>query len=513
VQKYLRTWSKMAIVGAAVLLAGSQIVFAAPQDAAAKPQDAPAGKQKAVKDNQEYDIYNDVIKDANPQKPDYKKLMTDLDTWKSKYPTTDYQDERDAYYIQAYAGTGQFAKAVDAAKALTGSGVAGLKAKLTSPALILTTLYPAVAAMAQLAASGTPTADQLDTGDKLAHLLMDYSKEWFAPENTALGIPADQRAAGLKQMNDLANGTLLQIALYPGLSIMGNPVSKDATVCGRAEVAFVKALQDRPDSGMIARQLAGAYLCQRSADPKKTFQALYEYARAVGSPVGPPFGLSADDQKKLDTYLTSTYTTIHGSADGLAELKDMAKNAPLPPADFKIKTAAEIAAEKDAEFQKNNPQLALWASIKTQLDAQGAAYFDGSLKDTNIQGEGGAKALRGKVVAMYLKGPAGPAKAAACNPNELTVAIPAAGQPADVPVVRLHLESALKGKVEPGADVMWDGVGTAFTKEPFMLTMDVLNKDAKDAIVVATSACPAAPVQKKSAPAGAPPASKKKGGE
>jgi hypothetical protein len=44
----------------------------------------------------------------------------------------------------------------------------------------------------------------------------------------------------------------------------------------------------------------------------------------------------------------------------LAELKAQATANPTPPADLKIKTAAEIAAEKEEELKKTNPQLALW---------------------------------------------------------------------------------------------------------------------------------------------------------
>src|ERR1035438_10665370 len=91
----------VAVLGAAVMLVNAHYAVAAPQDATAK-QDAPAKKQKQVKDNGEYDIYNDVIKDANPQGPNYKKLLTDLDAWTQKYANTDYKDERDAYYVQGY---------------------------------------------------------------------------------------------------------------------------------------------------------------------------------------------------------------------------------------------------------------------------------------------------------------------------------------------------------------------------------------------------------------------------
>ena len=44
--------------------------------------------------------------------------MTDLDTWKQKYPESDYRDDRLYFYIQAYNGTNQPAKVLDTASEL-----------------------------------------------------------------------------------------------------------------------------------------------------------------------------------------------------------------------------------------------------------------------------------------------------------------------------------------------------------------------------------------------------------
>ena len=508
-QKYLRTWSKMAavaVLGAAVMLVNAHYAVAAPQDATAK-QDAPAKKQKQVKDNGEYDIYNDVIKDANPQGPNYKKLLTDLDTWTQKYANTDYKDERDAYYVQGYGGTGLPGKALDTVKGLIAGDVPGIKEKLTSAPLILPTLVLAVVSATQIASTGSPTPDQLDTGAKVSRVLLDYAKEWFVPANKSPGLTDDQWAAGLKQMQDTANGAMLQIALYPALTIL-KPNPKDAPTCARAEVAFIKALQDHPDSGQIALQLANTFFCQRAVSSDKLQQAVFEYARAVVEPQGLPFGLDAANQKTFDDFLKRTYTSLHGTEQGLAELKELAKNSPVPPAGFKIETAGEIAQKLQTEFQSKNPQLAMWMGIEGQLSGDGGpTYFEGTLKDADVHGEGGAKALKGRVVGMLLKPPDKPAKPTACNPNELLVAINLPNQTGDVAKVKLHLENwALKGKVENGADVQWDGVPSGFTKDPFLLTMDVPDKAKLD---VATTPCPPPPPAKK----GVAPAAKKKGGE
>ena len=450
----------------------------------------PARRTKAVKDTGEYGIYIDVIKDSDVKSPNYGKLLTDLDTWAQKYPTSDYKDERDAFYVQAYGGTGQPGKALDVVKGLIAGGMPGIKERLTNPTLIVITLYAAVTSAAQACSTGSPTPDQLDTGAKAAHALLDYSKEWFVPANKSPGVADDQWAAGLKQMQDAANGAQLQIALYPGLSILGVPPSKDPATCARAEGAFTKALQDRPDSGLIAAQLANTLLCQQRLSVDKLQQAVFEYARAVVSPQGLPFGLDAAKQKSFDDYLTRAYTTLHGNNQGLAELKDLARRSPFPPAGFKVKTAGEIASEEQAKFQRDDPQLAMWMSVEGLLSGDGGpAFFEASMKDADVRGQNGSRALKGKVVGMLSHLPNQPATPATCNPNELLVAINLPNQTGDVAKVKLHLSNwALRGKVENGAEIQWDGVPRAFTKNPFLLTMEVEDKTRMDVAITPCNA-------------------------
>ena len=128
----------------------------------------------------------------------------------------------------------------------------------------------------------------------------------------------------------------------------------------------------------------------------------------------------------------------------------MAKNNPLPPADFKIKTKEELQAEKDAEFTKNNPKLALWMQIKGALTAaDGDQYFTNTLKDSAVP------QLRGVVVEGKPE----------CRSKELLVAVPGPGQTAPTTAeIALKLDTALSGKPEVGSEVLFEGVPTAFTK-------------------------------------------------
>jgi hypothetical protein len=475
----------VAALGVVVLTATAHFARA---QAAAPAAQAPAGKKaKAVKDTGEYDIYNEVIKDSKTNPPAPKKFLADLDTWTQKYPATDFKDSRTMYYIQAYAANNEIGKALDAAKPLVDEGIDALKDGLEADSSVLQTLFLTSRAAAALAGSGSPTPEELATGVKAAQMLADFGKVFFAPEKKAANMSAADWAAGLKQIEDQAQATQFAIALYPAASALKAGPTDPAT-CAAAEPLFRKAAEQYPNAGALAQQLAGVTRCQQTKDPKKVQQALYYYARAVVDPVGGVGGLDEKGQKALDDYLKKIYTTIHGSDEGLAQLKEQVAKSPNPPDDFKVQTASEIAAAKEEEFRTKNPRLAMWMSIKGQLaDTNGQQYFDDQLKEHDMSGENGAKLLRGILVEAK----------PACRAKELLVAVPlpdAIGTP--MPEITLKLDPALTGKVETGGEILFNGVPAAFAKEPFMLTMDT-SKDKIDGLTVTPCAPPRAPAPKK----------------
>ena len=118
--------------------------------------------------------------------------------------------------------------------------------------------------------------------------------------------------------------------------------------------------------------------------PEKINVGLWHLARAVA--IDPTLGGTSPDPKPIEAYLNSTYTQYHGPDDpGLKALKEQAKAAVNPPDGFKIKSQIEIAHDKELEFEKSNPQLALWMKIKGQLaDQNGDQYFDSQLKSADL---------------------------------------------------------------------------------------------------------------------------------
>jgi hypothetical protein len=440
-----------------------------------------AQPQKKVKDQGEYDIYNNVLKDAGGQA--WAKLLTDLDTWAQKYPDSDYKDDRLYYYIQGYSGANQPAKELDIAGQLLAKD---LKTVFPDPKQVLTVLYMTCVNIQKAPA---PTAEQTATGEKAAHQLTDFVPTYFVAANKPANTSdADWTKTG-KDLTNMADATLRVIALRPGMELLQKYTAsgnKDTSSCEPAEAALTKALQQFPDGAIIAYNLGRAELCQRAAKPEKVPIAIYEFARAAVT--DPSLGGSTDP-KAVENYLTTIYTNFHGADDdGLKQLKELAAKSPLPPADFKIKTASEIARDKEEEFKKTNPQLALWMGIKGQLaDTNGDQYFSGSLKDADVKGQNGAKALKGTLVDAK----------PACKSKELVVAI----SDATHAEVTLNLDAALTGKPDTGVAIEWDGQPTAFTKEPFMLTMDT---EKASITGLNLTPCVAAPVKKaapkKSAP-------------
>jgi len=435
----------------------------------------PAQPETHYKDQAEFDAYNAVSMDLIAKNP--TKALTDLDTWKQKYPDSWYKDTRAVIYITTYNDAKMFGKAVDAAGELMAKGdlETTFNDPKTGPEDELKVLFATNVAFQQ---TPNPTQQQLAVAEKAARKLVDFNRK---PERMS---DADW-ATAKTQVKDLAKASLLTIALLPGTQAM----AKNPRDCDTAESVFTKALGDYPDKSFISYSLGTALSCIARAKPDKAPElapkAIYEFVRAA---VVDPTLAGSTDAKKVTEYANSTYTNYHGSDEGLEQLKALAKNAALPPAGFTIETATAIANRKQKEFEQSNPQLAMWMGIKGALAdaAGGQAYFSDKLKDTLVP----------KLKGMVLEGKP------ACRSKELLVAIPLPDQQgAPTAEITLKLDAALTGKPEPG-EIQWEGVPSAFTQSPFLLTMDT-EKAKIEGLKTTPCAAPAPPRR-----GGAPPKKK-----
>src|SRR6185312_6873668 len=133
-RKYDR-WVSGAVTAA--LLVAVALTGAAPNAAA---------QEKKVKDQAEYDIYSAASKDLNDKNG--AKAVQDLDTWKQKYPDSDYKNDREAMYVQAYDVAKQYDKVLDKAKELMGQNLDTMfPDPKDGPKMVSQVLFPATTAI------------------------------------------------------------------------------------------------------------------------------------------------------------------------------------------------------------------------------------------------------------------------------------------------------------------------------------------------------------------------------
>jgi hypothetical protein len=439
---------------------------------------APAAKKKQTKDHGEFEIYNQAIKDANNP----TQLLKDLDTWTQKYPDTDYQDERAYMYMQAYSKIQppQPLKVIEYGQKLMAKDLKTVFPEPASQQNILTVLFQVTWNVATLP---NPTAEQLALGEKAGKQLLEFVPTYFVAANKPASLDDKAWADARADIEKRAKLALTSIRLAPANQALAK------NDCATAEKLYRQELAESPDNASVSYNLGRALSCLAKSNPDKSAEyatmAIYQFVRAAV--VDPTLGGTVE-AKKIQDYATSVYKSYHGSEEGLDQLRQTAKTSPTAPAGFTIKSESTVAAEKEKEFTSKHPQIALWMGIKRQLTdpANGQQYFEGQLKDADVSGQGGTRALKGVV----LEG------RPACRSRELLVAVPEPGQPAGAAEITLKLDAPLTGRPAKG-EIEFDAVPRAFTREPFMLTMET-EKAKVSGLKLET--CAAAPAAKKSAP-------------
>jgi tetratricopeptide (TPR) repeat protein len=392
-----------------------------------------AEAQKAYKPG-EYDLYNEVTKDLVSN--NFTKAIADLDAWKSKIPESDYNSDRAVLCMRAYMGARQWAKALDLTAEILPQMSALFGDPQNGPGQALQILFNAAVATPQVA---DPTPSQAAAGEQAARQLMSFDRR-------PPGVSDENWTKLRSDVQAPAKAALLYLTLLPGNRAM----TKQPRDCAAAQMAYVKALEDYPDSSAISYNLGTALSCLH-----KNAEAVYQFERAAATDA--TLGGTAD-AAKTRSIADNAYTRVHGSDEGLEQLKQLVTQSPLPPAGFSIKTASEIAAEKEAEFEQSNPQLALWMKIKGALaDTGGEQYFESQLKDRAVP------QLKGTLVEGK----------PACRSKELLIAVAMPDQKEVPPAeISLKLDRPLTGQPEPGSELHWEGAPSAFTASPFLLTMD-----------------------------------------
>jgi hypothetical protein len=422
------------VVATTVLTAFTLTLVLAAQD---KAQD----KKQEWKDRAEYDLYESAQKDANAT----NRLAT-LEKWKQQYPDSAFAEGRRDMILTTYQQLNQPRQVIDLAKEI-------LQDKPNN--------FHAISAILQAVQTlKPPTAADLDLAEKTANYVYDHLEDVYAAANKPEGATDAQWAQAKAQSKPYAIQTIKWVI------DVHKDQSKDNAA---AEEQLTKLLQKDPTQTSVAYDLAGTILAQAKQKPEEQPVALFYYARAAA--YDGPGALPAADRNNIKTYLAKVYPQYHGSAEGLDQLLALAKTNGAPPADFKIKSTADLATEqaaKEAEEAAKNPMLTLWVkTLKENLvKDDGEMFFEMNVKDAALPGgANGVMKFKGKIVSMT------PAN----RPKEVDLAIEKPG----VTDAKLTFETALPGKMEAGEELEFDGTAKSFTKEPFTITFAV----EKDALV------------------------------
>jgi len=400
----------------------------------------------------EFEYYEEAIKEINTAA--FAKAIGALELWAQKFPESDYGNERAALATQAFSGMNQPAKALDAAIPLLTKNPNTLFAGDAAQAMTIRLLYNATWAISHIA---NPTPEELAAGEKAAQQLAEYDKP-------LAGVSDAKWVEARVDMKGKASTALLYIAMLPGIQAM----AKQPPDCSAAQTAYSKALTSYPEKANVSYELGRAVNCEAKTNPDKFVQAIWHFQRAAVT--DPTLGDARNDPAKIRTYADNAYTRFHGSNEGLDQLKAMVKVSPMPPPDFKIETAAEIAERKRAQFEQEHPQIATWMKIKARLlEQDGPQYFESDLKGAALP------QLTGTLVEAK----------PACYPRELVIAI---NQP--TAEVTLKLDRPLAGKPQLHTELQWAGEPQTFRKDPFMLTVksDSIEGLARDKCTVAPAA-------------------------
>jgi hypothetical protein len=415
-------------------------------------QAAPA--QKQWKDRAEYDLFDAIVKAQDPN-----KRLELLNTWKSKYPQTDFKEQRNAYYIAVYQQLNRGADLLNFCKTEV----------LSANPQDMTCLYW-VSVLTVSMANTAP--DALDYGEKCAKAMLANLDAAFAPDKRPKEMTEEQfkrQRLGVEAQGHTTIG-------WVNMQRKNNEA---------AEAAFIQSLKAEPNAAQVSYWLGTVILAQRKIE--KQAAALYHFARAAS--LTGQGALPEAQRKQLEAYLTKVYTNYHGDSSGLAEIRAQAAKNPFPPEGFKIESKEEIELKRAEEFRKANPMMALWMTIRKELTGpEGEKYFAEHVKDAELPaGVPEVTKFKGKLVSHK----------PAANPKELLVAI----SDATTPEVTLKLETPLKGKAEPGTEIAFAGIATSFTKDPFNLVFET--EPSKIEGWPAQAAAPAkkaAPVKKPAAP-------------
>ena len=376
----------------------------------------PAKKGPQWKDQAEYALVSTAYQEKDPT----KKLQM-LDEWKKKYPETDFALDRVRVYMATYQQARRNGEAVETAKELLGMVPGDFSANVT-----IASFTPFL---------GKTDAQTLAAGGAAAKVLLNGIDEHFKAGNKPAQVSVQAWDNARKQIETSSQQTLGWVAMQ----------KKDNL---EAEKRFKKVLGLNPTSGQVSYWLGQVVLGQ--GNPDKNELAMFSFARAAA--YEGPGALPAQGRQQVNDFLKGIYEKFAGTEEGLAEMKELAKTRPLPPADLEIKSASQRKFEAEQRHRKANPKLYIFIDLKKTLVGPG--------------GDSTWSQLRGKLtpeMRLFVI-----SATPASRPRTINLSSKSGG---NVEVV-LTLENRLRSAIGAGRQVTFEGVAVSLTKSPFRLTLN-----------------------------------------
>jgi tetratricopeptide (TPR) repeat protein len=354
-----------------LILAGAWVAEAAPAQpyrlltsvlaarAAAAPQAAAAAKKRQWKSTEEYNAFNAMAKETDPN----KKIALGK-AFLEKYANSDFAYLAHQAMMDSYQQLGDSAKAVGEAQDVLKDdpdNLAALRylsfafpytykpynpsgqevcvevngelkvvptsegAKYTGQANA-TVLSPEDCAAKREAKAQAELADAKETAQQGLDLVAKLEKP--------AQVPQEQFDAAVKALRSIFNGTLGFVALQ----------QKDYA----GAVSHLKeSLQDNPKDMYANYRLGVAYLSQTPPDYNDGF---WYVARAVA--LGR--GSSSADESGIGKYLKGSYACYHGGLDGLDQIISQAANSETPPPGLQVAALAAPAATGNGQLDSFN---------------------------------------------------------------------------------------------------------------------------------------------------------------
>jgi hypothetical protein len=300
------------------------------------------------------------------------------------------------------------------------------------------------------AAYGKTDPAVLSAGEKAGKQLEDHFAEYF-DDSVKPAQATSEQWAGARKTSEM------QVHLV--LAYIAQAQKNDAG----AEAELKKVLGVDPTQASASYQLGSIVLHEMSVskDTSRYPEAIYDLARSLS--VTGPTALTAQVKTGADSALKKNYANYHGSTDGLDDLIKTASASALPPAGFHIQSVVEIQEAKDkdhAAWAAAHPDLDFWETIKGALVAQGDAYF-ANLKDVGFP----------PPASDSYKGPAMFTAKVISQPTPKQILVSVDNVPTGDAL--LKLDDNVKGEIPAGTEIKFKGVVDSYTKEPYVLTMNV----------------------------------------